>query len=75
VRQTFAADHFNYSFLMNADRHVHLHVIPRYAGTRDLAGVVFSDPDYPDSYTAPPEPAEIAAPAVIDAVEDALRSP
>jgi diadenosine tetraphosphate (Ap4A) HIT family hydrolase len=26
IREAFAPDHFNYSFLMNADRHVHLHV-------------------------------------------------
>jgi diadenosine tetraphosphate (Ap4A) HIT family hydrolase len=74
LRRAFAPDHFNYSFLMNADRHVHLHVIPRYVGTRDLAGVEFTDPDYPDSYQTAPGPTEIADPAVIGAVEAALRS-
>lgn len=47
----FQPDHFNYAFLQNQDRHVHLHVIPRYAGPRDFAGLVFSDTDYPDHYT------------------------
>jgi diadenosine tetraphosphate (Ap4A) HIT family hydrolase len=74
LRHAFAPDHFNYSFLMNADRHVHLHVIPRYVGTRELVGVEFTDPDYPDSYLTPPGPTEIAHPAVIRAVETALRS-
>lgn len=26
---TFRPDHFNYAFLQNQDRHVHMHVIPR----------------------------------------------
>jgi diadenosine tetraphosphate (Ap4A) HIT family hydrolase len=74
VRQAFAPDHFNYSFLMNRDAHVHLHVIPRYVGRRELAGVVITDAAYPDSYRAPPAAAEAASRAVIAAVEAALRS-
>jgi hypothetical protein len=31
LSSAFAPDHFNYAFLQNHDRHVHLHVIPRYA--------------------------------------------
>ena len=75
VQQAFAPDHFNYAFLMNLDPHVHLHVIPRYVGTRKLAGVEFTDPDYPDSYGAPPAATEVTSRTVIDAVEKALRSP
>ena len=41
----FQPDHFNYAFLMNQDAHVHLHVIPRYRGTRTFAGVEFQDND------------------------------
>ena len=72
IRRAFAPDHFNYSFLMNQDAHVHLHVIPRYVGTRELAGVLFTDPAYPGSYTAPPAPGERAPRAVIDAIATAL---
>jgi diadenosine tetraphosphate (Ap4A) HIT family hydrolase len=75
LQRAFEPDHFNYSFLMNADRHVHLHVIPRYVGTRELAGVEFADPDYPGRYQLPPGPAERASGAVIAAVEAALLSP
>ena len=46
----FRPDHYNYAFLQNQDRHVHLHVIPRYAGTRLFGGERFDDPDYPDHY-------------------------
>jgi diadenosine tetraphosphate (Ap4A) HIT family hydrolase len=49
----FRPDHFNYAFLQNQDHHVHLHVIPRYAGSRVFAGVAFDDPDYPAHYAVP----------------------
>jgi diadenosine tetraphosphate (Ap4A) HIT family hydrolase len=74
VARAFAPDHFNYSFLMNHDPHVHLHVIPRYLATRELAGVLFTDPEYPESYKTPPGRAEVASGAVIAAVEAALGS-
>lgn len=61
----------NYSFLMNLDRHIHLHVIPRYVGTRELAGATFSDPDYPDKYRPTPGD-QLASETVIAAVADAL---
>ena len=53
LRTAFAPDHFNYAFLQNQDRHVHLHVIPRYASPRLVAGVQFEDPDYPGHYAVP----------------------
>ena len=39
----FQPDHFNYSFLMNQDSHIHLHVIPRYRGIRTVVGIQFLD--------------------------------
>src|SRR5690242_12161935 len=39
----FQPDHYNYSFLMNLDAHVHLHVVPRYKSPRRFAGVEFRD--------------------------------
>ncbi len=39
----FQPDHFNYSFLMNQDSHVHLHVIPRYRGIRTFVAIQFLD--------------------------------
>jgi diadenosine tetraphosphate (Ap4A) HIT family hydrolase len=53
IQDAFAPGHFNYAFLQNQDRHVHLHVIPRYASARVLAGIEFVDPDYPDHYRVP----------------------
>lgn len=49
----FRPDHFNYVFLQNLDRHVHLHVVPRYAAERVLGGLTFHDPDYPAHYAVP----------------------
>jgi diadenosine tetraphosphate (Ap4A) HIT family hydrolase len=73
LRDAFAPDHFNYSFLMNVDRHVHLHVIPRYVGVRLFAGLEFSDPDYPDAYRPVPGRADVAGAHVIAGVAAALR--
>jgi diadenosine tetraphosphate (Ap4A) HIT family hydrolase len=42
----FRPDHFNLMFLMNLDRHVHLHVVPRYRTARTYAGEDFADRDY-----------------------------
>ena len=50
LRGAFAPDHFNYSFLQNQDRHVHLHVIPRYASPRRIADRHFDDSEYPGHY-------------------------
>ena len=73
VREAFAPDHFNYAFLQNQDRHVHLHVIPRYQSPRWLAGTEFKDADYPDHYRVPGAQL-MADKATLDAIEDALAS-
>ena len=49
----FRPAHFNYAFLQNQDRHIHLHVIPRYDVPRVFAGITFDDPDYPAHYAVP----------------------
>jgi diadenosine tetraphosphate (Ap4A) HIT family hydrolase len=53
LNQSFAPDHFNYVFLQNQDRHVHMHILPRYAKPRTFVGEQFDDPDYPSHYTIP----------------------
>jgi diadenosine tetraphosphate (Ap4A) HIT family hydrolase len=40
-------DQFNYALLQNVDRHVHVHVIPRYASPREFGGRTFVDEDFP----------------------------
>jgi diadenosine tetraphosphate (Ap4A) HIT family hydrolase len=70
VSSAYRPDHFNLAFLQNQDRHVHLHVIPRYAAARACAGVEFTDPDWPDHYR--PGIEYIAPPKVIAAIADAL---
>ena len=37
----------NYLMLMMVDRDVHFHVIPRYDGTREYAGLTFTDAGWP----------------------------
>ena len=72
LRRAFAPDHFNYAFLQNQDRHVHLHVIPRYAAARMVAGVRFEDPDYPGHYSVP-GPERRVSTAVLDALAQLLN--
>ncbi len=66
VRQSlgdlFQADHFNFSFLGNSDRHLHLHIVPRYRGTRFFAGLVFDDKAWGHHYDLIPRrvPPEVA---------------
>lgn len=56
----------NYLMLMMQDRHVHFHVVPRYDGTRTLAGVTVPDAGWPAA------PALGAAVALSDAEIAAL---
>lgn len=53
LTSAFRPDHFNYSFLQNKDRHVHLHIIPRYRRPRVFMDLTFEDPDYPAHYAVP----------------------
>ena len=70
LNEAFEPDHFNCAFLQNQDRHVHLHVIPRYASNRTFAGREFADPDWPDHYR--PGVEHIAPSSVIAAIADVL---
>ena len=40
-------DKINYLMLMMVDPHVHFHIIPRYEGVRDLAGMNLPDAGWP----------------------------
>ncbi|MBM3537505.1 MAG: HIT family protein [Alphaproteobacteria bacterium] len=47
LRSCLAYDKINYLMLMMVDREVHFHVIPRYAGPRELAGLNVPDKGWP----------------------------
>jgi diadenosine tetraphosphate (Ap4A) HIT family hydrolase len=74
LRRAFSPDHFNYAFLQNADRHVHMHVVPRYAVPRELGGEVFVDAGYPGHY-AVPAPPRIVSSELLDEIRTALEPP
>ena len=73
LRRAFAPDHFNYAFLQNEDGHVHLHVIPRYAGSRVVSNVTFDDSAYPHHYR-PGEERRLGS-EQIDAIAAAIAEP
>ncbi len=66
-------DHFNYAFLQNQDRHVHMHIYPRYAAPRTFATLTFDDPDYPSHYSVP-APARHLSAEQYDALTQRLRN-
>ena len=72
LTSAFQPDHFNYAFLQNEDRHVHLHVIPRYAGPREFFGLTFIDPDFPGHYT--PDVSRTLAGRQMRALADLLKA-
>ena len=43
LERLFHPDHFNYAFLGNVVRHVHMHVMPRYQAPREFGGREFVD--------------------------------
>lgn len=47
LTRAFNYDKLNYLMLMMVDPDVHFHVIPRYAGPRQFAGLEFIDPGWP----------------------------
>lgn len=47
-------DHYNLLFLMNVDRHVHLHIWPRYRSRRTWQGMDYEDPDFGSPCNASP---------------------
>lgn len=69
----WSPDHYNYAFLMNLDRQVHFHIIPRYRDKRELAGLTFTDPDFGSHYAL--DPARALDDSGYDAVLAALREP
>ena len=71
--KAFQPDHFNYAFLQNQDRQVHLHVIPRYAAPRAFEGLAFSDSDYPNHYAVPSPPRRLDATQMV-LLRDLIRA-
>jgi diadenosine tetraphosphate (Ap4A) HIT family hydrolase len=67
LRAAFSHDKINYLLLMMVDRHVHFHVLPRYAEARSFEGVEFPDPGWPRA------PALGEAPEVTPELLEALR--
>lgn len=47
LREFVAYERINYLMLMMVDPDVHLHVVPRYSGTRSFAGLDFADAAWP----------------------------
>jgi diadenosine tetraphosphate (Ap4A) HIT family hydrolase len=72
LRDAFRFDKINYLMLMMVDRHLHFHVLPRYAKPRQLAGMDWADAAWPK---APDVSAAVEADnRVLEAITHALRT-
>jgi diadenosine tetraphosphate (Ap4A) HIT family hydrolase len=47
LRRLVAFERINYLMLMMVDPHVHFHVLPRYSGSRSIAGIDLADQGWP----------------------------
>jgi len=47
LKHAFSYDKINYLMLMMKDKHTHFHIIPRYSGPRDFAGMTWNDEGWP----------------------------
>lgn len=50
IHKIFEADWFNYSFLGNATKHLHMHFVPRYESSRQFENVIFKDARHGHNY-------------------------
>lgn len=50
IQKIFQPDLLNYAFLGNEKRHLHGHVIPRYAKPKEFEGITFKDERYGHNY-------------------------
>ena len=50
LKKVFQPDWFNYSFLGNETRHLHAHLVPRYAKPKTFMNIVFEDKLYGHNY-------------------------
>lgn len=71
LNRTFDIDGLNYLMLMMVDKHVHYHLLPRYATTAS-----FHDASFPDSgWPGPPAlNVEATATATLEAILSAMKS-
>lgn len=69
LKERFQPDHFNFLFLMNQDRHAHIHIVPRYAADRHFGGAQFCDTDWPGAF-----PSLDSGPSVDPEMEAALTA-
>lgn len=50
IQKSFQPDWLNYAFLGNETRHLHGHVVPRYAKPKEFYGAIFRDELYGHNY-------------------------
>ena len=73
VQSAFGYDIINYLMLMMVDHQVHFHVVPRYAGSRQFAGLDWLDHGWP-AFPALAEQQHGQRPEILTLVREELRA-
>ncbi|MFA5076094.1 MAG: HIT family protein [Patescibacteria group bacterium] len=47
LKKSFSYDNIHWLLLMNHEKHIHFHIIPRYSRDKEFAGVIWKDPVWP----------------------------
>ncbi len=71
LTKVFQPGWFNYAFLGNEDRHLHGHVIPRYASSREFAGQTFTDERWGHNYKTDRD--FVTSPEVLEKIKEKLK--
>ena len=50
IKKSFNCDLVNYTVLGNIDKHLHVHVVPRYSSPKTFSGVTFTDERFGKNY-------------------------
>ncbi len=73
LRSAFGYQAINYLMLMMVDHHVHFHVIPRYEGRRQFAGLEWFDHGWP-AFPAMAEQQHSNHESILAQIREALKS-
>ncbi len=72
LKTLFQPDKMNYAALSNTSPAIHVHIVPRYEGSREFAGVIFKDTRWGSNY-APYDRSFELEESILFQIRDALK--
>jgi len=71
IEKSFQSDWMNYAFLGNETRHLHGHILPRYASEREFGGITFKDERWGHNYQT--DHKFITSPEILKAIKHKIQ--